>query len=81
MEREGRRLVKYGVQSVSCIHRMPESLRALFRMVSFTAANTSRMLDVFVACVKLLIHVSHYSLQSYLNGTATAGGRAERQKK
>ena len=32
---------------------MPESLSALLRMVSFTAAKTSRMLEVSVACVKL----------------------------
>jgi hypothetical protein len=35
--------------------RMPESLRAFCRIVSFTAAKTSRMLDVSVACVKLKI--------------------------
>lgn len=34
-------------------HRIPESLSALFSMVSFTAANTSRMFEVSVACVKL----------------------------
>lgn len=34
-------------------HRMPESLRALLRIVSLTAANTKRMFDVSVACVKL----------------------------
>ena len=33
--------------------RMPESLRALLRMVSLTAAKTRRMLEVSVACVKL----------------------------
>lgn len=32
---------------------MPESLRALLRIVSFTAAKTRRMLDVSVACVRL----------------------------
>jgi len=32
---------------------MPESLSALFRIVSFTAAKTRRMLDVSVAWVKL----------------------------
>lgn len=32
---------------------MPESLRALLRIVSLTAANTKRMFDVSVACVKL----------------------------
>lgn len=32
---------------------MPESLSALFRIVSFTAAKTRRMLEVSVACVKL----------------------------
>lgn len=35
-------------------HRMPESFNALFRMVSLTAANTRRMFDVSVACVKLV---------------------------
>ena len=34
---------------------MPESLRALFRIVSLTAANTSRMFDVSVAWVRLLL--------------------------
>lgn len=33
-------------------HRIPESLRALLRIVSLTAANTSRMFEVSVACVK-----------------------------
>jgi hypothetical protein len=33
--------------------RIPESLRAFWRMVSFTAAKTSRMFDVSVACVRL----------------------------
>lgn len=34
-------------------HNIPESARALCRMVSFTAANTRRMLEVSVACVRL----------------------------
>lgn len=34
-------------------HRMPESARALCRMVSLTAAKTRRMLDVSVAWVRL----------------------------
>lgn len=34
--------------------RMPESFRALFKIVSLTAAKTRRMFDVSVACVKLL---------------------------
>lgn len=34
-------------------HKIPESFRALFKMVSLTAANTNRILDVSVACVKL----------------------------
>lgn len=33
--------------------RIPESLSALLRMVSLTAANTRRMLEVSVACVRL----------------------------
>lgn len=32
---------------------MPVSASALCRIVSFTAANTSRMFDVSVACVRL----------------------------
>ena len=32
---------------------MPESLRAFWRMVSLTAAKTSRIFDVSVACVRL----------------------------
>lgn len=34
-------------------HRMPESARALCRMVSLTAAKTRRILDVSVAWVRL----------------------------
>jgi len=33
-------------------YKIPESFRAFCKIVSFTAANTSRMLDVSVACVK-----------------------------
>jgi hypothetical protein len=33
--------------------RMPESLRAFCSMVSLTAAKTSRIFDVSVACVRL----------------------------
>ena len=36
-----------------CCQRMPESLSAFCSIVSFTAANTNRMFDVSVACVKL----------------------------
>jgi hypothetical protein len=36
-------------------HNMPESLSAFCRIVSLTAAKTSRMFDVSVACVKLEI--------------------------
>jgi hypothetical protein len=38
---------------IAVIQRMPESLSALFNIVSFTAANTSRIFDVSVACVRL----------------------------
>ena len=38
---------------MGCDHKMPESLRAFWRMVSFTAAKTSRMFEVSVACVRL----------------------------
>lgn len=42
---------------IACVlegnQRIPESLRALLSIVSLTAANTSRMLEVSVACVKL----------------------------
>jgi hypothetical protein len=34
-------------------HNMPESFKAFCRMVSLTAANTSRIFDVSVACVRL----------------------------
>lgn len=34
-------------------HSMPESAKALWRIVSFTAANTRRMFEVSVACVRL----------------------------
>lgn len=33
-------------------HKMPESFKALLRIVSFTAAKTSRMFEVSVACVR-----------------------------
>jgi len=35
-----------------CDHKMPESLRAFCSMVSLTAANTNRIFEVSVACVK-----------------------------
>ena len=38
---------------VFLVYKMPESARALCRMVSLTAAKTRRMLDVSVACVRL----------------------------
>jgi hypothetical protein len=34
-------------------YKMPESFRAFWRMVSLTAAKTSRIFDVSVACVRL----------------------------
>ena len=34
-------------------HKIPESANALWRIVSLTAANTRRMFDVSVACVRL----------------------------
>lgn len=40
---------------------MPESFSALLRIVSLTAAKTSRMFDVSVACVRLAI-VSRFVL-------------------
>lgn len=43
---------------------MPESLSALLRMVSFTAAKTSRILEVSVAWVKLHRRVSRATLVS-----------------
>ena len=36
-----------------CVHRMPESASALWRIVSLTAAKTSRIFEVSVACVRL----------------------------
>ena len=38
---------------MECDYKMPESLRAFWRMVSLTAAKTSRTFDVSVACVRL----------------------------
>ncbi len=35
------------------LHNIPESLSAFWRIVSFTAAKTSRMFEVSVACVRL----------------------------
>ncbi len=40
--------------SCSRVQRIPESRRAFCSIVSFTAANTSRIFDVSVACVRLL---------------------------
>ena len=37
------------------VYRMPESARALCRMVSLTAAKTSRMFEVSVAWVRLFV--------------------------
>ena len=37
----------------SSIHRTPEAIRAFRITVSFTTANTSRMFEVSVACVRL----------------------------
>lgn len=39
--------------SVVVHHKIPESFKALFSIVSLTAANTNRILEVSVACVKL----------------------------
>ena len=36
-----------------CAYRIPESASALWRIVSLTAANTRRMFEVSVACVRL----------------------------
>lgn len=36
------------------VYKIPESFKAFCRIVSFTAANTKRMLVVSVACVKLM---------------------------
>lgn len=36
-------------------YRIPESLSAFCSIVSFTAANTSRIFDVSVACVRLCV--------------------------
>lgn len=41
------------LEGIELHHRIPESLSALFSMVSFTAAKTSRIFEVSVACVKL----------------------------
>lgn len=41
------------------IYRMPESAKARCKMVSLTAAKTRRMLEVSVACVRLLASVQH----------------------
>jgi hypothetical protein len=47
---DGKRTSRRGARTT---HKIPESLRAFCRIVSLTAANTSRMFDVSVACVKL----------------------------
>ena len=47
------RFVKGDADIEGCAHKMPESASALWSMVSLTAAKTSRMFDVSVACVRL----------------------------
>ena len=42
-----------GRAGLGVIHNIPESFRAFCRMVSLTAANTSRIFVVSVACVRL----------------------------
>lgn len=42
-----------GSLHIRYFYRMPESFRAFCNIVSFTAANTSRIFVVSVACVKL----------------------------
>lgn len=44
---------KYGMGGEEVAHSIPDSASALWRIVSLTAANTSRMLEVSVACVRL----------------------------
>ena len=41
------------MHAVSDNYRMPESLSAFCNIVSLTAANTRRIFDVSVACVRL----------------------------
>lgn len=41
------------VRKLRTAQRIPESLSAFCRIVSFTAAKTSRIFDVSVACVRL----------------------------
>ena len=48
------------------IYRMPESAKALCKIVSLTAAKTSRIFDVSVACVKLTIDEPSTSVQDDL---------------
>lgn len=46
-------LVKEEMSQTESHHRIPESFRAFCNMVSLTAANTRRIFDVSVACVRL----------------------------
>ena len=39
---------------ICSVYKIPESARALCKIVSLTAAKTRRILDVSVACVKLI---------------------------
>lgn len=43
---------RVGAEGVVMDHKMPESLSAFCKIVSLTAAKTSRMFDVSVACVR-----------------------------
>lgn len=51
---------RVSAEGVAKDHKMPESLSAFCRIVSLTAAKTSRMFDVSVACVRLV----SWSIQS-----------------
>lgn len=53
IESKNKQLLRILVGVKNRLHKMPESLSALLRIVSLTAANTNRMLDVSVAWVRL----------------------------
>lgn len=56
MESRNRNKEKKKVEVSVRYYRIPESLSALLSIVSLTAAKTSRMFDVSVACVRLGDH-------------------------
>jgi hypothetical protein len=52
------KIIEYKDGHSARYHRIPDSLRAFCKIVSFTVTKTSLMLDVSVAWVMLHLHAS-----------------------